>query len=74
MNLNIKCNILHTTRELIDKDGFSNLSISRIAKEAKISKSHVYNYFDSKQDLLEQVIDEEIDQYTLLLADHFSLQ
>ena len=42
--------------ELFAKRGFHNTSISAIAKAAGVSKGLLYNYYDSKDDLLYQLI------------------
>lgn len=42
--------------------GFSGTSIGSIAKEANISKGLIYNYFDSKDDLLLSIIQDALDQ------------
>lgn len=49
--------ILATTLDLFSKKGFDNTSISDIAKAAGISKGLTYNYFKSKDDLLEQTLE-----------------
>ncbi len=41
--------------------GYSSTSISAIAKEAKVSKGLMYNYFDSKQALLLAIIEDAAD-------------
>ncbi|MBK5278197.1 MAG: TetR/AcrR family transcriptional regulator [Bacteroidia bacterium] len=41
---------------LISKQGYESTSIAQIAKEADISKGLLYNYFKSKEDLLENLI------------------
>jgi len=51
-----KGKILNTALELFAKKGYSRTSISEIAKSAKISKGLVYNYFESKEKLMEEVI------------------
>ena len=44
--------IYDASLELFAKQGFQSTSISQIAKKAGISKGLIYNYFDSKVDLL----------------------
>ncbi len=51
-----RAKILNTALELFAKKGFSNTSISEIAKSANISKGLAYNYFKSKEMLMEEVI------------------
>ncbi len=51
---------------LFAKNGYHATSISNIAKHAGISKGLMYNYFESKEDLLSSIIEKtvtEISQY-----------
>ena len=48
--------ILDSALELFSKNGYSHTSINEIAKNAKISKGLIYNYFASKEELLSRVI------------------
>lgn len=66
MSDEVKKRVLDSARQLVVQNGFSNLSISKVAHEANISKSQVYYYFDSKLDLVSQMIDEQIDEYMLI--------
>lgn len=50
--------------KLFAEKGFHSTSISAIAKEAGISKGLLYNYYDSKEDLLSSLIDHAIDDST----------
>lgn len=47
---------------LFARQGFYNTSISQIAKAAKVSKGLLYNYFASKDQLLEELVMQELDQ------------
>lgn len=49
--------ILHTALEIFATQGFHGTSISTIAQKAGISKGLMYNYFESKDDLLKAIID-----------------
>lgn len=49
--------ILQTALELFAEFGFHATSINQIAKKAGISKGLTYNYFESKNDILETIID-----------------
>lgn len=53
--------IIDSALKLFGTNGFSNTSISQIAKDAGISKGLMYNYFESKDELLEQVILETVE-------------
>jgi AcrR family transcriptional regulator len=48
--------IIDTALELFAKEGYHVTSISKIAKKANISKGLLYNYFNSKEELLSSVI------------------
>lgn len=48
--------IMETSLELFAENGYHATSISQIAKKAKISKGLIYNYFESKKDLLDALI------------------
>lgn len=50
--------ILDAALELFAENGFHATSISMIAKKAAISKGLIYNYFESKNDILEEIIDQ----------------
>lgn len=49
---------------LFAEKGFHNTSISAIAKAAGISKGLLYNYYDSKEDLLKSLIEHVIEDYS----------
>jgi AcrR family transcriptional regulator len=49
--------ILDAALELFGTTGYENTSMAQIAKKANISKGLIYNYFDSKEDLLKALID-----------------
>ena len=48
--------ILDTSLELFAEKGIHSTSISMIAKKAGISKGLLYNYFDSKEELLKEIV------------------
>lgn len=57
---NRKTLIINSALELFANNGFHNTSISKIAKHAKISKGLIYNYFDTKEHLLIEIMDRGI--------------
>jgi len=57
--------------EVFAKYGYHKASISQIAKEAKISKGLLYNYFENKEELLVQVMSDGI-EYLLRSYQHQS--
>lgn len=58
--------ILRTTINLIFEKGISALSIRHIADAANISKSNIYYYFDSKDDILNTFIEDKTVEYNEL--------
>ena len=48
--------ILSTALELFAEQGYKGTTITDIAKKAKVSKGLLYNYFSSKQALIEKVV------------------
>lgn len=48
--------IMQVALELIAQEGFSNVTISKIAAKAKISKGLMYNYFESKEELIIEIM------------------
>ena len=48
--------IMEVSLELFAENGFHATSISKIAKKAGISKGLAYNYFESKKDILDELI------------------
>ncbi len=56
--------IMEAALELFANKGYHSTSISQIAKEAAISKGLMYNYFESKEALLKEVIFEGVDTIT----------
>ncbi|MFC2111889.1 TetR/AcrR family transcriptional regulator, partial [Bacteroidota bacterium] len=59
-----KKEILDTALELFANEGFYATSISNIASKAGISKGLLYNYFDSKEDLIKTIIFNGLDNLT----------
>lgn len=54
--------IMQAALELFANEGYHSSSISKIAKKAGISKGLMYNYFESKEDLLKQIAFEGINE------------
>ena len=49
--------IMDAALELFSNEGYHNTSISEIARSAGISKGLMYNYFDSKEDLITAIFE-----------------
>jgi len=52
--------ILDEAATLIVKDGISGLTLEKIAREADVSKSLIYNYFDGVTELLKELYEREL--------------
>ena len=61
--------IMQTALELFGHNGYHSTSISKIAQVAGISKGLIYNYFESKEDLLKKIILEAIETGEHLIED-----
>ena len=56
--------IMKTALKLFAENGYFHVSISQIAKEANISKGLLYNYFNSKEDLLKATLYKGVEDIT----------
>ncbi len=54
--------IMSSALELFAKEGYGHVSISTLAKHAGISKGLMYNYFESKEQLLNEVLNNGINE------------
>ncbi len=54
--------IMSTSMELFAEEGYHNVSISKIADKAGISKGLMYNYFESKEALIISIIEQGIEE------------
>src|SRR5581483_1127355 len=60
--------ILDVARRLVESRGYEQMTIQDILNELKISKGAFYHYFDSKQALLEALIEHMQDEVDQLLS------
>ena len=56
--------IIETALLRFSEDGYKSTSMQSIAKEANVSKGNLYNYFESKETLLESVLRSGLDQFS----------
>lgn len=52
--------LIKTAVELFDDRGFDNVSVAEVAETAGVSKMTVFNYFDTKEDLVTDVVKHHI--------------
>ena len=57
--------IMNVALEHFAKEGYHNTTINHIARHAGISKGLMYNYFESKEELLSEIINRSIDEISL---------
>src|SRR6056297_3480621 len=55
-----KAKIREAALELFAYEGYHGASISKIAKKANISKGLIYNYFESKEEVIRDIFDDGI--------------
>ena len=60
---NTKQEILEASLELFSVQGFEATSISQIAGAVGIRKASLYSHFESKQDILDAIVKDVLDQY-----------
>ncbi len=58
-----KSQIKEVALEIIFEEGVQNTSISKIAKRAGISKGLLYNYYESKEEMIKEIIFEGMEQF-----------
>ena len=61
--------IIETALLLFSEEGFTRTSMESIAKKANVSKGNLYNYFKSKEDLLEGVLKNGLNQFSELFTE-----
>jgi len=64
-----KQQIMQAALELFAREGYHTSSVARIARYAGISKGLLYNYFTSKEDLLDSIMALGIEKFHQILED-----
>jgi AcrR family transcriptional regulator len=54
--------IMATALEMFAREGYGHVSIATLAQRAGISKGLMYNYFEGKEELLKEILNEGIEQ------------
>jgi len=49
--------------DLVLEKGFANITVSQVASHANIAKGSIYNYFNSKEDIIYEIIKSEYSEY-----------
>ena len=50
--------IIEASKRILEEGGINDLSMVKISKAAGVSEATIYKYFDNKQDLLNQIVNE----------------
>ena len=58
----IKETIKKAAKELFRKYGYHKTSVNEIAKKSRIAKATIYKYFDSKEQVLDRILMDYLDQ------------
>lgn len=61
--------ILNAAFTLFNRYGYKNVTIANIAKEAHVSLETIYNYFESKEKLKKELLNQIIDDFCTLTED-----
>lgn len=56
--------IIETALFRFSEDGFKSTSMQSVAKEAQVSKGNLYNYFESKEELLKSVLEHGLNKFS----------
>jgi TetR/AcrR family transcriptional regulator, cholesterol catabolism regulator len=59
----VRDKILATTRQILTEKDFLSINLREIAKESNVSLSNIYNYFPSKDALLEGVVEDTLIEF-----------
>ncbi|MCL2520568.1 MAG: TetR/AcrR family transcriptional regulator [Spirochaetaceae bacterium] len=68
-----KLKILEAARKLFAEKSFSDVAVSEVAEQAAVSKSLIYYYFKSKDEILSALIDIFVADFTTLAALKFKV-
>lgn len=65
----LKNRIKSIAKDLFSKWGYSKVTTDEISSALGISKRTLYNFFESKEKLLEEIIQEELSKIEILIND-----
>lgn len=64
---NRKEQIMRVALKMFATEGYMHSSISKLAEQAGISKGLMYNYFESKEQLLSEILEQGMSEFLLLV-------
>src|SRR5210317_2206 len=62
-----RAEIIAAARELFDTQGYDETTMRHVMEKLGIAKGTIYHYFRSKEELLEVVVNETVDQIVAML-------
>lgn len=62
-----RARILRAARTLFQEHGYDNTSVEEIAEKAEVAKSTFFNYFSSKESLLDSIVADEVEEIKHLI-------
>lgn len=65
--LSLREKILNTSRHLLFTQGYSSLSMRKIAKEIGVSATSIYLYFENKDHLVHTLIEESVEELSVAI-------
>ena len=74
MSKNLKQELLEIAYKMFITKGYDNTSVDEIIKEADIAKGTFYYYFDSKDEVLDLVINDMIDKEIIVARKYIEMQ
>lgn len=66
----IRKNILQTAQSLFYTKGYAKVPMREIASKSHVSLSNIYNYYDSKEKIFQEIVQPAIDDFNRILDEH----
>ena len=66
----IRKNILQTAQPLFYTKGYAKVPMREIASKSHVSLSNIYNYYDSKEKIFQEIVQPAIDDFNRILDEH----
>ena len=66
----IRKNILQTAQSLFYTKGYAKVPMREIASKSHVSLSNIYNYYDSKEKIIQEIVQPAIDDFNRILDEH----
>ncbi|MGV9669747.1 MULTISPECIES: TetR/AcrR family transcriptional regulator [unclassified Gordonia (in: high G+C Gram-positive bacteria)] len=59
----VRANLIHAGRRILERDGVAGLTVRSVAKEAGVAPMGVYNHFDGKEGLLDALVSDAFAEF-----------